>query len=80
MHVSKDQVFELMETGDLVKTSAARWGTLNTYHVVHDGADYLMTVRMHSEEGYQGDGETLVPAKEVERTIKEWVSSTGGVQ
>ncbi len=72
--VSPDAVRELVWEADIVSRGDWRHGQRITYHVVHEGADYLVTLDVHAEDGIQVYGPTtLRPAVKRERTIVEWV-------
>lgn len=75
VRVDKDTLFDLIQEGDKLETDTWRWGVDVTYHVVHEGKDYLLTARFHTEDGLQDEEGLLYPAKLVEKVVREWVDA-----
>lgn len=72
--LAKEEVYDAYEDGKAVATRSWRWGTEKDIVFVRDGKHYMMTVRLHSQEGLQADEtDDAVEVRPVEKTITEWV-------
>ncbi len=73
MKINQDELFDLIEAGDHIRSSPWKWGTTEVYHVVKDEIDYLVWFQQHTTEGVQDEEFRLIPAKQITKTITEWV-------
>ena len=75
IHLTKEEVFDYTEDGELVKTSSAKYGALETYVFQKDNKHYMISVDAHHSEGWQllKNKNVAYEVVPVEKTVIEWV-------
>jgi hypothetical protein len=74
IRIPESEIWDAIEDGTRVATSAWRWGTNETYVVEREpGRFYRFMVQVHAQEGLQTNGPVLaVEVREVEKVVKVW--------
>lgn len=69
----KDKFFELIEEGQVISESRAKWGTDITYLVTYKEEKYILSVLSQPQEGLQFYGDIILyPAKPVTKQVTVW--------
>jgi hypothetical protein len=70
--LTKEEVYEATETGQLIKSSVAKYGSIDTYVFEREGANYMFKVEVN--DGWQIEDMTeAYKVRPVEKITVEWV-------
>lgn len=73
LKLNLEELFELIEDSERIRTAPWKWGTRETYVCARDGKQYEFTVECHSQEGVQHYGSIdLTEVRKVEKTVTVW--------
>lgn len=76
INLSREEVYEATENGQLIKSSVAKYGSIDTYVFERDGANYLFQIEIN--DGWQLEDVTeAYRVKPVEKVTIDWIRDDG---
>ncbi len=70
--LTKEEFFDVTETGAETTCEPWRWGTTRTYVFERDGKHFEVTAQFHSQDGLQDDTFDAYEVRAVEKTVTTW--------